>query len=264
MDTFFNDLSWWMILFIFVIGVVATFIDSIVGGGGLISLPALLALGIPPQYALGTNKLASATGAVVSTVTFWRAGRVEKSLLKKVMAAAFLSAMAGALAVGLMPKEWLEPVVLVLLLLVAAFVLRRKDWGAESTYRKEKGKGQLLHVLLFASAISFYDGFMGPGTGTFLLFCFLSMGFDFVTAAGNSRVINTMSNLGALTMFLIHGNVLFTYGLVLAAGMAVGGYFGSRTAIAKGNAFVRILFIAITTALLLKVAVSWGMKWMGN
>ena len=239
----------------------AGFVDAVAGGGGLISLPALLALDIPPQLALGTNKLASSVGAVVSSWTFWKAGRVEKKLILRVFPVSVVSSVAGASAVSFIPPGALQPVVLTLLIGIMILVFRKKDWGSVSTYNKEE-KSNLPKVCTFASVIAFGDGFMGPGTGTFLLFCFLSLGFDFVTAAGNSRVLNMASNLGALSTFLLFGHVLFVYGLMMALGMALGGYTGSRTAISKGNAFVRILFKGITVILVLKIAVTWGIKWM--
>ena len=255
MDFSGTSISFWAALFILTTGFIATFIDSIVGGGGLISLPALLALNIPPQMALGTNKLASSVGAAVSAGTFWKAGKVDRALVIKLAPLSLTASVMGAWTVSHM----LQPLILLFLCAVTVSVIRRHEWGAVSTYRKEK-KGKLVFMALMAFLIAFGDGFMGPGTGTFLLFCFLSAGFDFVTAAGNSRVLNLISNAGALATFLIHGNVLFLYGLIMAAGMAAGGYFGSRTAISRGNAFVRILFIGITTILLLKVGIGWIIK----
>jgi uncharacterized membrane protein YfcA len=254
-----TSISFWAALFILTTGFIATFIDSIVGGGGLISLPALLALNIPPQMALGTNKLASSVGAAVSAGTFWKAGKVDRALVIKLAPLSLTASVMGAWTVSHMPPVMLQPLILLFLCAVTVSVIRRHEWGAVSTYRKEK-KGKLVFMALMAFLIAFGDGFMGPGTGTFLLFCFLSAGFDFVTAAGNSRVLNLISNAGALATFLIHGNVLFLYGLIMAAGMAAGGYFGSRTAISRGNAFVRILFIGITTILLLKVGIGWIIK----
>lgn len=260
MDFSGTSISLWAALFILAAGFIATFIDSIVGGGGLISLPALLALNMPPQLALGTNKLASSIGAAVSAGTFWRARKVDRKLVVTLAPLSLTASVLGAWTVSHMPPVMLEPLVLLFLCVVTVSVVRKHEWGAVSTYHGAK-KGNLLFLALTAFVIAFGDGFMGPGTGTFLLFCFLYAGFDFVTAAGNSRVLNLVSNAGALATFLIHGNVLFLYGLIMAAGMAAGGYFGSRTAISRGNAFVRIIFIGIAVVLLLKVGIGWIIKW---
>mgnify|MGYP000028415890 CR=1 FL=1 len=161
MDFSGTSISFWAALFILTTGFIATFIDSIVGGGGLISLPALLALNIPPQMALGTNKLASSVGAAVSAGTFWKAGKVDRALVIKLAPLSLTASVMGAWTVSHMPPVMLQPLILLFLCAVTVSVIRRHEWGAVSTYRKEK-KGKLVFMALMA----FFDCFRGWIYGT--------------------------------------------------------------------------------------------------
>ena len=132
---------------------------------------------------------------------------------------------------------------------VAIYTYRRKDWGDNSTVGK-LGVGALLAAAVMAFGIGFYDGFFGPGTGSFLIFGFLFLGFDFVTAAGNAKALNFASGIGALLSFAMSGTVLYTHGAIMAVGMIAGAIFGSRMAIKKGASYVRPLYLLVTTVLI--------------
>ncbi|MCI5837563.1 MAG: TSUP family transporter [Veillonellaceae bacterium] len=247
--------EWWIGAALFAAGFLSAFIDSVVGGGGLISLPAMLLTGLPPTVALGTNKLAAVCGVLTSSLTFWRRGHVEKTLVVRLLPAAFFASMLGSYTVMHVSPAVLEPLIVMALLLVAGFVLYRKDFGRVSYYA---GRTRTVWLTTLAAALGFgfYDGFIGPGTGAFFMLAMVTVGFDFVGAAGNSRCLNAATNLGSLLFFLGAGQVHWIYGLMMAGGMVAGGYFGARTAIARGSSFVRMIFILVVGALILRLA--WG------
>lgn len=177
---FHTTLSASLLLFIMAGGFLAGFVDSIAGGGGLISLPVLLAAGLPPHLAIGTNKFSATFGAVMSAWQFWRAGKVDMSLLKRILPGTFIGAILGCLVMLHLKSEWLQPIIIIALIAAAVFVFSQRQLGAASTYSGNTRKN-VLAALVMASAIGFYDGFIGPGTGTFLIVGFAALGFDFVT-----------------------------------------------------------------------------------
>lgn len=246
-------MEWDMSLVVIVIsmGLLAAFIDAVVGGGGLISIPALLAIGMPPALALGTNKLASVFGSMTSAIRFLRSGKVDVKLVAKLVPSVFILAMVGASVATFLPPELLKPIVIVILTFVLIYTVLKKDWGSVRTYQTLSiGKAIVFAVLL--SLIGFYDGFLGGGTGSFMMFILLMFGFDFLSAAGNAKVLNFASNLGALILFIILGEVDYGYGLIMAASMIVGSYVGAMFAIRQGVGYVKILFIVVTAILILK------------
>jgi len=161
----------------------------------------------------------------------------------------FLASALGSYTVQQIPPTFLKPLVIVMLALVAVYTVCKKDWGAASTYEGKTRKIALLSALA-ASGIGFYDGFFGPGTGSFLIFAFLMIGFDFVRAAGNAKVLNFASNIASLLTFMMLGAVHYQYGAIMAVGMIAGAILGSRVAIRKGTTYVRPLFIGVTGLLI--------------
>lgn len=238
-----------MLLFLIGAGFIAAFIDSVVGGGGLISLPALLFTGLPPQIALGTNKLASTMGSLTSSISFIRHGKTDKKLLLKLLPLSIIGSAIGVYVVQKIPSEALKPLILVALIMVTIYTLTKKEWGINSTYNGMTKK-KLLFALFIVPLIGFYDGFLGGGTGSFFLFSFLLMGFDFVESAGNAKVLNFGSNLTALIVFLCYDSVYYLYGIVMGVAMILGAYIGSRVAIAKGSNYVKILFVLASATLI--------------
>ncbi len=243
------DLSIIMLLFLF--GFLAAFIDSVVGGGGLISLPALLFTGLSPSAAVATNKLAGTMGSLTSTITFYRSGKLELKSILNLFPIVFIAAAIGAWIVHLMDPTLLKPLMLVMLTSVLVYTLFKKDWGSISTYKKLSPLKYFCFFLLIF-AIGFYDGFLGPGTGSFLIFAFLMIGFDFLKAAGNAKFLNFGSNIGALIMFMFLGQINYTYGLIMGVAQILGAICGSKYAIKRGSGYVRGLFIVVTLLLLAK------------
>jgi uncharacterized membrane protein YfcA len=245
----FNALDLHLLLFLLVSGFIAAFIDAAVGGGGLISLPALMATGLPANIALGTNKMASVMGSLTSTLSFLRSGKIDFQLIKYLFPIDFIGSVLGVWAVQQIPPNFLKPLVVVMLVLVTIYTFLKKDWGAKSTYRGLTTRAALLSGLA-AFTLGFYDGFFGPGTGSFLIFAFLMIGFDFVVAAGNAKALNFASNIAAVLSFGYLGAINFSYGIPMGLSMIFGAMAGSRVAITKGAAYVRPMFIFMSIVLI--------------
>ncbi|WNQ10869.1 TSUP family transporter [Paenibacillus aurantius] len=244
------DLTMWqMILFVIAGGFLAAFVDSVVGGGGLISVPVLLMTGLPPHIALGTNKLGGTLSSLTSTLSFLKSGKIDLKLVRGLLPFTLVGAVAGTAALQKVPSDFLKPLVVVMLLAVTVYTLTRKSWGDVSTYRKLTAKSGF-YMALAALGMGFYDGFFGPGTGSFLIFIFLMLGFDFVTGAGNAKVLNFGSNIASLSTFLFFGAVDFRYGIPMGLAMIAGSYVGSQVAIRKGAAYIRPLFIGMSVLLI--------------
>jgi len=245
------DLDPSLLFILIVFGFLAAFIDSVVGGGGLITLPALLFTGLNPAGAVATNKLSSTIGSLTSTLMFYRSGKIDIKSVYKLFPLSFIGSMLGAWTVHLMNPNVLKPLMLVMLAGVAIYTIFKKDWGSISTPKSLS----IRHYILFMAAIfaiGFYDGFLGPGTGSFLIFSFLLIGFDFLKAAGNAKFLNFGSNIAGLLMFMFLGQVNYTYGLIMGIAQLVGAICGSKFAIKRGSSYVRALFIAVTCILLAK------------
>ncbi|MBU8918664.1 TSUP family transporter [Neobacillus sp. 114] len=245
------DLDPTLLIILILFGFLASFIDSVVGGGGLIALPALLFTGLNPAGAVATNKLASTIGSLTSTFMFYRSGKLDIKSVYKLFPLTFIGSMLGAWTVHLINPELLKPLMLVMLAAVAIYTIFKKDWGSISTPKKLS----VLHFIIFTIAIfaiGFYDGFLGPGTGSFLIFSFLLVGFDFLKAAGNAKFLNFGSNIAALFMFMFLGQVNYTYGLIMGVAQLAGAICGSKFAIKRGSSYVRALFIVVTCLLLAK------------
>jgi uncharacterized membrane protein YfcA len=237
------------LLFLVAAGFTAAFIDSVVGGGGLISLPALLLAGLPTGAVLGTNKLGGTMSSMTSTISFLKSGKIELKLALALFPLSFLGSALGSWTVTLIPPDFLRPLVVVLLALVTVYSVFKKDWGKDAVYRGLTSRSRI-GIAAAALLLGFYDGFFGPGTGSFLLFAFLLLGFDFVRAAGNARMLNFASNIASLLTFIAFGLVNFAYGLPMGLAMIAGAWAGSQFAIRKGSAFVKPLFIAVTSLLI--------------
>ncbi|WP_409177341.1 sulfite exporter TauE/SafE family protein [Brevibacillus fortis] len=245
------DLSTIVLLAVF--GFVAAFIDSTVGGGGLISLPALLGLGMPPYLALGTNKLAGTISSATSSYTFIKNGKFDKKLMLILFPVSLIGAYFGAKTVLFVPQEFLKILVVIMMALIFVYTLFNKRFGQDSNY-KGLTKFTLGIGIPFTFLIGFYDGFFGPGTGSFFVFLMvLLFGYDFVIAAGNGRILNLASNISALFVFTMEGKVVFMTGLIMGIAMLLGANLGAKMAIKTGVRYVRPLFLVVSITLIVKM-----------
>ncbi len=244
-------MSWETIALLFFAGLSAGFIDAIAGGGGLISVPALLWAGLPPQIALGTNKMQSTWGTLMAVRKYAKAGLVSWQQVRLTMLITFVSAMAGAWVVMLISNAVLKQIVPWMLLAIAVYVLLSPGLG------KTAAKARLrlgAFACLAGSVLGFYDGFFGPGTGTFwTLACISLLGLELTRATAFTKVVNLASNMASLIIFVVGGRVNYEIAAVMIAGQLIGGRLGAGMAIRHGAPFIRVIFIAVVLAMVAKL-----------
>jgi len=233
----------------------AGWVDAVVGGGGLIQIPALL-LGFPhvaPVQILATNKVSSICGTSVSAGTYYR--RVKPDLKTAIPLAllAFAGALVGASLVSHISRAAFNPIILVVLIAVGTYTLFKPTLGALTDLRFSRHR----HVLAATGVgfvIGIYDGALGPGTGSFLVFALVSLlGYAFLQASAKAKIANVATNLAALVIFIPEGAVMWKVGLLMGLGNLAGGYVGARTAVAQGARFIRIVLVIVLSAFIVKI-----------
>ncbi len=231
-------------------------LDAVVGGGGLVQLPALLVVlpQAPVVALLGTNKLASVVGTASAAVTYSRRVAVDRRTAAWMAGAAFIGSAAGALVATQVGSDLLKPIVLVALVAVLAYTLRRPSLGEVELLRL-RARAQRGVAVGGGALIGFYDGFLGPGTGSFLVFLLVgAVGLSFLHASATAKVVNTGTNLAALALFAYGGHVLWALGAAMAMANLAGSQVGARLAIRRGSAWVRRVFVVVVSALVLRLA----------
>jgi uncharacterized membrane protein YfcA len=249
------DLSLWTLLLLAAAGLFAGFVDAVVGGGGLVQLPALVVAlpGAAPVQVLATNKLAGTCGTTTSSLTYYRRVRPDPRTFVPLMAVAFLGSAGGAVAASHLPEAAFEPVILAALVLVGAYVLLRPDLGAVTALRLDRHR-HLLAAVVLGLVIGFYDGALGPGTGSFFVFTLVGMlGYSFLEASAKARIANWATNVAALLVFVSQGAVLWRVGLLVGVCNLLGSYLGARTAVSRGSRFVRVFFVLVVGAFAVKI-----------
>ncbi|WP_205471395.1 TSUP family transporter [Nocardioides sp. SYSU D00038] len=250
-----SDLTTTTLVLLGLAALTAGFVDAVVGGGGLVQLPALL-LGLPqasPVTILATNKLASFSGTSVSSITYYRRVRPDPRTFLPLMGLALVGSFLGALVASQVPREAFEPIVLVALVVVGAYVVLRPGVGAETVLLHSGGR-HLGTAMVVGLAIGFYDGVLGPGTGSFFVIALVGLlGYSFLEASAKAKMANWATNLGALLLFVPQGAVMWRLALVLGACNLVGGYLGARVAVSRGARFVRGFFIVVVTAFVVRI-----------
>lgn len=252
------ELSLGIIGLLLLAGLVAGWIDAVVGGGGLIQLPALLLVpGMSAVQALATNKVGSIAGTTASSITYLRKVRPDKSVVIVGALSALCGAVLGATIASIVPEWLFRPIILAALVGVGVFTLLKPALGAEAQLRfaeqpvKHHGVSWML-----CFTVGVYDGALGPGTGSFLVIGFVALiGFSFLQASASAKVVNWATNFGALLFFVPTGHVVWQAGLAIAVGNMTGGIIGARTAIKRGSGFVRVVFIVVLGILI--VSLGW-------
>ena len=232
----------------------AGFIDSIVGGGGLIQLPALLVT--LPQYSvqmlLGTGKIPSFAGTVTSAFQYARLVKFQWAMLIATALCSMIASFIGSSLVQYLNSAVLKPLILVLLIVVAIYTILKKDFGSMVTKEISPSKS-IIYGVLIGIILGFYDGFFGPGTGSFLILGFITiLGFDFLNASAHAKIVNAFTNIGSILVFGWHGNILFQYAVPMAVFNLAGSFVGSRMAILRGNNFVRKMFLLVIFLMILR------------
>ena len=240
------NLSTEIFILLFLTGLIAGFVDSIAGGGGLIALPVLLFVGLPPQAALGTLKLQGSFGTFTAAYNFISKGRIALSEALPGVLFTFAGASGGALLVQSLDPRFINPLITLLLVAVFVYTLFSRNLGKQQSRARMQ---QLPYYALFGLGLGFYDGFFGPGTGSFWTFSLMVLlGYNMVKSVGYTKVMNFTSHIVALIWFVMGGNVVYTIGFTMAAGQLIGARIGSNLAIARGVRIIRPIYLTVVLA----------------
>lgn len=241
-------------IFITLASLLAGFVDAIVGGGGLVLVPAMFAAfpGAPPATLLGTNKGASVWGTAMATWQYSRRVQIRWAAMLPAAAAGFTGSFAGAWAVTIMSADFLRKLLPVVLLAVLIYTLAKKELGQHHAPRFA-GRTEVFVAGLIGVLIGFYDGFFGPGTGSFFVFLFVRLlGYDFLNASASAKLLNCATNIAAIILFAAKGHVWWHFAVSLAVANVVGSLLGTHLALKHGTGFVRGIFILVVSMLILK------------
>lgn len=236
----------------------AGFVDAIVGGGGLIQTPASLVLlpQFPVATVIGTLKIPAFSGTGLATIQYLRKVKINFKQSLIMCTIAFLSAFAGSEVLTLVSSQYMKPIIFIVLILVAIYTFIKKDFG-QHQQKSLAPKKEFLIGLLISCVIGFYDGFIGPGAGSFLVLAFITfLGLDFLHASANAKLINLSTNFGSILLFISKGTILWNVAIPMAVCNGLGGLLGARLAISKGNRFIRIFFLLVILATLFRFGYS--------
>lgn len=234
--------------------VFAGFIDSVVGGGGLIQIPAIFTV-LPkelPATLFGTNKIASVVGTANAAWRYSQRVSMPWGTTVPAALAAFVCSYLGAMAVAWLPRDMMRPMILVMLVGAAGYTFWRKDFG--TIHRPQHaGRQEFIYAFIVGGGIGFYDGFFGPGTGSFLIFLFVRFfGFDFLHASAAAKIVNVATNLAAIAYFIPNGYYIPLAAFIMAIGNVLGSFIGTYLALRHGSGFVRGVFLVVVSALIVK------------
>ncbi|MDP8170052.1 TSUP family transporter [Pasteurella skyensis] len=250
------DFNFDILALLFIVAMVAGFIDAIAGGGGLITVPALLAVGIPPTLALGTNKLQGSGGSFAASLYFIRQKTVNLKEIKWLIILTFLGSSIGTILIQLMDAASLKMIIPFLIFIVGLYFLFSPNLG-------KKDAIQRISLTLFgvtaAMGIGFYDGFLGPGAGSFFTLAFVSLlGFNLPKSVAHAKVLNFTSNSAALLFFILGGAVLWKVGLFMMIGQFIGGNLGARMVVTKGQKLIRPMIVIMSFTMVIKMLYDQG------
>jgi len=245
------DISNISVAILFAAAFLAGFVDSIAGGGGIITVPALMAVGVPPLLTLGTNKLQASFGSLTAALNYRRGNMVRFRELTLGVAFTALGACAGTMTVQVVSADMLRRLIPALLVAIFVYMLLNPKLGeAHGAHRMAPWS----FYLLFGCLIGFYDGFFGPGTGTIWTVAFvLWLGFDLKKATAHTKVLNFTSNIVALVTFVAGGNVVLYLGLTMGIGQVFGAYVGSHLVLKRGTRFIRVFFLCVVAVTIIKL-----------
>lgn len=234
----------------------AGFIDAIAGGGGLIQTPVAMIL--LPNYAvsslLGSLKIPGFTGTSIASLQYLKKVNMNWKLLIIMAFFSSTTAFLGSYLVTIVSNDFMKPLLLCILVLVAVYTFIKKDFGSHSP-KELPAKRLTIYGVLISAIIGFYDGFIGPGTGSFLILGFIIiLGFDFLHASANAKMVNMASNIGSLTLFISKGKIIWLMAIPMAVCNGLGGWLGAKTAIKKGNEFIRIFFLIVVVGTLIRLS----------
>ena len=233
---------------------VAGFVDAIVGGGGLIQTPMGLVLlpNLSVSTVIGTLKVPAFSGTFFAAIQYLKKIKMNWKLLIIMMVLAFPSAYAGSTLLTYVSNDFMKPLLFVVLSLLVIYTYAKKNFGQHAD-KSHSPKQQIIYAVLISFIIGFYDGFIGPGTGSFLVLAFITLlGFDFLQASANAKMVNLATNFGSIILFISKGKIIWTIAIPMAICNAIGGILGAKLAINKGNKFIRIFFLVVVIGTLIR------------
>lgn len=244
----------YIIILLCIAAFLAGFVDAIVGGGGLIQTP--IALIVLPNLAvssvIGSLKIPSFSGTAFAARQYLKKVTLNWRLLFLMAFVAFVAAFIGSNLLTKVSNDFMKPVLLVVLSLIAIYTFIKKDFGSHQV-KVQSTKYQFLLAVLISVIIGFYDGFIGPGTGSFFVLAFVSvLGFDFLHASANAKMVNLATNFGSISLFILKGKIIWAIAIPMAICNALGGWIGAKLAIKKGNGFIRIFFLIVVIGTLIR------------
>ena len=252
----FIEISYQTYLIVLPLIFLAGFIDSIAGGGGLISLPTYLVAGLPPHIALANNKFSSCFGTFFSTVRYFKHGMIDVKIAVTSAICALIGSFLGTRAVLLLDPFFINYILIILLPIITLLTFLNKNIGNINTSDEISLLKKVVIAILAGFIIGFYDGFFGPGTGTFLILIFaVLLKYDFTRANGNTKVVNLASNIAALIAFLLNKKIIFAIGIPAALAGIAGNLLGSKYVILRGNKMIRPIFLGVFVLLFLKIII---------
>jgi uncharacterized protein len=246
--------EWYDLSLLCLAAFLAGFVDAIVGGGGLIQLPAALVIlpSFPVASVIGSLKIPAFSGTSIAAWQYIKKVDINWKLVTVICTIAFFASYTGSFLLTHVSNAFMKPVLLVVLTAVALYTYTKKDFGQKEEIDLSVKK-QLQSGVLISLIIGFYDGFIGPGAGSFLILAFIAfLGFDFLHASAHAKLVNLATNLGSVTLFIIKGKIIWSIALPMAAANSLGGFAGAKLAIAKGNKFIRVFFLIVIVGILIR------------
>ncbi|GIZ08473.1 TSUP family transporter [Flavobacterium sp. UMI-01] len=234
----------------------AGFIDAVVGGGGLVQTPVGLILlpNLPVSTVIGTLKIPAFSGTFFAAIQYLKKVTMNWRLLFLMMLIAIPSAFAGSTLLTYMSNDFMKPLLLFILSLLAIYTYAKKNFGQHIAKNLSK-RTQIINAILISFIVGFYDGFIGPGTGSFFVVAFIAlMGFDFLHASANAKMVNLATNFGSIVLFMLKGKIIWLIAIPMAVSNALGGWAGAKLAINKGNSFIRVFFLIVVVGTLIRFA----------
>ena len=243
-------------IFVLVMCFIAAAVDAIAGGGGLISLPAMISTGLPIHLVMGTHKFSSVCSSIGSSLKFFTSGKTNFEILKYLIGLNIFGAAFGVYILTKINDVFLEPLIIILFIIMFFYMWFNRGIGVEDNY-KGKTKKNMIQGALMATVIGFYNGFFGPGTGSFLTFAFIKIyGMEFINSSGNSKILNLTGNIASLSMFIYFGKVNYPYAIAIGIFMFLGVQMGAQITIMKGARFIKPFFLVITAITAVKMVIT--------
>jgi uncharacterized membrane protein YfcA len=244
----------YILLLLCVASFFAGFVDAIVGGGGLIQTPVALILmpNLAVSTIIGSLKIPAFSGTSFAAFQYIKQVKLDWKLLASMAIVAFAAAFFGSMLLTQVSNDFMKPVLFFVLIGLAVYTFFKRDFG-QKQYRHISKKRGVVYAMILSVLIGFYDGFIGPGTGSFLVLGFVALlGFDFLNASANAKIVNLATNFGSICLFVSKGKIMWSFAIPMAFCNALGGWLGAKLAIAKGNQFIRYFFLVIVIGTLLR------------